>query len=177
MPKRSRSKYNWPMVKQVYIAGKLNPETGESEDYTYTEIAAMFNVKSISSVKKRADKAGWDEARNRQKKKDEEKLRKKLEEMKVAELPDIIEMRRRLLKGQLLVLSKGIQQLEAGETEVKPIDIHRASEFIIQEYHTLFGIPQVAPVPDHPDDEPAIQINIGTKNDLHSLANNLRNGS
>ena len=50
MPKRSRSKYNWPTIKQVYIIGKLNPETGASEDYTYNELQLNLFANSYGFI-------------------------------------------------------------------------------------------------------------------------------
>lgn len=171
MPKRRvRSKYNWPYIKQIYIAGKRDYETGESVDYTYTEIAAIFNIKSEASVKKHADKENWNVGRERIRKKDEESLQRKLEEMKAQELPTIVEMRRTLLKVQLGVVKHGLKQLEAGEMDIKPVDLHRASEFIIKEYYTLFGIPQ----PQVETGDKAIEIKVGKLDDLYDLANNIR---
>ncbi len=171
MPKRSRSKYNWPTIKQVYIIGKLNPETGASEEYTYNELAAMFNVKSGTSVRKRADKEGWNEDRELRKKTDEASLKQKLEEMKAQELPDIVEMRRKLLKIQLAVLTEGLSKLNAHEMDIKPADLHRASEFIIKEYYTLFGIPQPE---TKSEDSKGIEIKLGNADDLYDLANHIR---
>ena len=42
--------------------------------------------------------------------------------------------------------AKVFQTRDAGEMEIKPIDIHRASEYIIQEYHTFFGTAPTPPV-------------------------------
>mgnify|MGYP003147566690 CR=1 FL=1 len=170
MPKRSRSKYNWPTIKQVYIIGKLNPETGASEDYTYNELAAMFNVKSGTSVRKRADKEGWNEEREVRKKTDEASLKLKLEEMKAQELPDIVEMRRRLLKVQLGTITAYLKQLDDGEVEVKPNDALKSSEFIIKEYYTLFGIPQ----PPVEKEDKGVELKLGKIDDLYDLANNIR---
>lgn len=170
MPKRPRSKYNWPMIKQIYIMGKLNPETGASEEYTYNELAAMFNIKSDTSVRKRADKEGWNEDREKRKKTDEAALKQKLEEMKTQELPDIVEMRRRLLKIQLAILTEGLNKLNSHEMDVKPVDLHRASEFIIKEYYTLFGIPQ----PKVESEDNAIEIKLGKIDDLYDFANHIR---
>lgn len=170
MSKRSRSKYNWPMIKQIYIIGKLNPETGASEDYTYTELAAMFNIKTDSQVRKQAEKEDWNTARDQQKKIDEDALKVKLEEMKAQELPTIVEMRRKLLKVQLGTISSYLKQLDAGEVEVKPSDALKSSEFIIKEYYTLFGIPQ----PKVESEDKGVEIKLGKIDDLYDFADHIR---
>jgi len=157
MAKRGRAKYNWPTMKQIYIMGKLNTETGENEDYTYTEIAAIFKVKTVSAVKKRADKEDWDIEREGQRRKDTEILKKKLQELRQEELPDIVTIRRQLLKGQLAVVTQGLARLTAGEMDIKPLDLHRASEFIIDQYYVLFGI-------EH--DKPAAETEVNVKVDV-----------
>lgn len=170
MARLVRSKYNWPMIKLIYIMGKLNSDTGESEDWTYAELAAKFNVKSDTAVKKRADKEGWNVEREGQKKKDEDALRLKLEEMKAQELPDIVEMRRKLLKIQLAILTEGLNQLNAHEMAIKPGDLLKSSEFIISEYHTLFGIPQ----PKVETEDKGVEIKLGKIDDLYDFADHIR---
>lgn len=167
MARRVRTKYNWPMIKQVYIAGKLDPATGESGDYTYTEIAAMFNVKSDASVKRRADREDWNTERELRKKQDDTILKKKLDEMKAAELPNIVEMRRKLLKGQLGIVTNGLASLAAGDMEIKPLDLHRASEFIIEQYYVLFGIDLEPPAPKADVDvEVKVKVDTGSSHDI-----------
>jgi len=170
MSRQVRSKYNWPTIKQIYIIGKLNPETGESEDYTYTELAAMFNIKTDSAVKKRADKEGWNTEREGQKRKDEAIFKRKLEEMKAQELPTIIEMRRTVLKIQLGILKEGLAKLSAHEMDIKPGDLIKSSEFVINEYSTLFGTPQ----PKVATDDKAVELKVGNLDDLYNLADSIR---
>jgi hypothetical protein len=155
------------MIKQVYIIGKLNPKTGASEDYTYTELAAMFGVKSDTSVRKRADRENWNKDREVRKNADEAALAKRLQEMKAAELPDIVEMRRRLLKGQLAIVTQGLAQLQAGDMEIKPLDLHRASEFIIEQYYVLFGIElEPSTSTQDADVEVNVKVDIGNRHDI-----------
>jgi hypothetical protein len=161
------------MIKQVYIMGKLNPETGESEDYTYTELAAIFNIKTDSQVRKQAEKDDWNTARDRQKKIDDDALKKKLQEMRAQELPDIVTMRRQLLKGQLAIVTKGLAKLEANDMEIKPLDLHRASEFIIDQYYILFGIEFEPEHDDEVDVEVKVNVNKGSKHDVLRRATRL----
>lgn len=168
MPKRTA--YSWPYIKQIYIAGKRDPEALGTVDYTYTEIAAMFNVKSIGSVKKHADKEGWDIEREKIKKKDEEKLRLHLEQLKSADIPNLVTIRERGLKFALGTVTTYLRQLDEGLIEVKPNEALKAFEFLISEYHTLFGVPQ----PKVETEDKAVELKVGNIDDLYDLAKNIR---
>ena len=99
MPKRSRSKYNWPAIKQFYIMGKIDPETGQTISYTYDEIARLFHIQNRFSVGRHAKAENWVEERQIEYVRRKKELAKMLTELKERELPDIQAMRNRVLSS------------------------------------------------------------------------------
>lgn len=150
MARRIRSKYNWTLIKQIYIYGKRDMESWKSNDYTFGEIAKMFNIAASSSVKRRADREGWDRERNRIKRQEEAIIAEEYEKAKLAELPTIVEFRRRALKVQLGTITRYLEQLNEGTVDVRPSDADRALRFILEQYHVLYGVQP----PEEPKDGP-----------------------
>ena len=144
-----RPKYDWETIREFYIAGKVNPQTGENADYSYNQIAIAFNVKHRSTVKLHAEKGNWKADREKYKKQHLDTLRA---ELRKNDLPSLLELRGKLMKVHLGIINKGLQDIDAGELDVRGVDIHNSSKFLIDQYHFIFGVPQ--------EQQPAQDVNL-----------------
>ena len=71
------------------------------------------------------------------------------------------------MKVHLGIINKGLQDMDAGELDVRGVDIHNSSKFLIDQYHFIFGVPeQQKPVQD-------VNLHIDFKDDdeLYRAAN------
>jgi len=151
----SRSKYDWVLIEELYIAGKVNPATGENIEWSYAELGKKFKVKNRVTVKEHADKGNWKAKREAYLEKHKQTIRETLRKI---DIPSIVEMRKMVLKSQLGTIAKYNQQLDTGEVDVKPVDALRASEFTIDEYNILFGIRE-----QQPEEEPDMKVTLEVK--------------
>ena len=158
-----RIKYDWVLIEELYIAGKVNPTTGENMEWSYAELATKFKIKSRQTIKEHADKGDWKTKRESYLVRHKETIREALRQV---DLPSIIEMRKMVLKSQLGTVAKYNKQLDADTVEVKPIDAQRSSEFIINEYNILFGIREKQAEPET-DVKVKVEVEVKTHDILH----------
>jgi len=130
------SKYDWETIGEYFIAGKVNPRTGMNEDYSFGDISRAFGP-TRATIKLQCDKRGWKADREAYKKKRLDVIRKELQE---ANIPTIVDIRKTILQAELATIREYIQKLKAGEVDVKPLDALRAGQFVIEQYHILYGI-------------------------------------
>ena len=130
------AKYDWETIGEHYIAGKVNPQTGTNEDYSFGEICRKFGIKNKATVKAQCDKRGWNADREAYKRKNLEILR---DELREANRPTIIEIRQLVLQTMLATLKLYVEELKQGNVEVKPLEALKAGEFIVREHHFLYG--------------------------------------
>ena len=144
-----RPKYDWETIREFFIAGKVNPQTGTNTDYSYNEIANKFGIKHRQTVKDHADKENWKADREAYKKLHIETLKA---ELKKNDLPSLLELRGKLMKVHLGIINKGLRDIDEGELDVRGVDIHNSSKFLIDQYHFIFGVPQ--------EQQPAQDVNL-----------------
>lgn len=160
------AKHDWVMIKDFYVAGKVNPRTGENQDYSYSDMAKVFGVSPIT-MKRHADNENWKADREAYKKRHREMIR---EELRASTLPTIIEIRQTILQAELATIKRYVELLKSGEMDshIKPIDALRAGEFVIAQYHILYGVQEE-------EKKPAQDINLridfgDDEDDLYSAA-------
>lgn len=110
---------NWEAIKLFYVMGTIDPDTGESIDFSYDEIGTIFEMEDVSLVEKRAKEEDWDSERDKAKEKNKAEIKRKLEKMRDEELPDIVLMRRRLWNIQLGIVRKYFDQSGNKATEMR----------------------------------------------------------
>lgn len=132
-------KNDWETIREYYIAGKVDPKTGTNKDYTYGDICRRFHIKQPNTVKRHADLENWKADREVYKKRHREMIR---EELRASTLPTIIEIRQTILKAELATIKRYVELLKSGEMDgnIKPLDALRAGEFVIAQYHILYGV-------------------------------------
>ncbi len=157
------ARHNWELIEEVYIAGKMDKATGESMDYSYGDICRMFNIGSKNTVQRHAIKDNWLAKREQYKQELNDTIIKRLRELNIE---SFVDFRKRLMKIGLRELVNYGKRLEADEVDLKPVDIHRTREWLLGEYHLLFGVPQetIAPPTEEVKDEKPIQIEMKVKN-------------
>ena len=161
-------KYDWETIGEYYIAGKVSPRTGTNEDYSFGDISRRFGM-TRATVKLQCDKRGWKADREAYKKRHRELIREQLRE---STLPTIIEVRQTILQAELATIKRYIELLKSGEMDsnIKPFDALRAGEFVIAQYHILYGVQEA-------EKKPAQDINLhidfgDDEDDLYGAAAN-----
>ena len=157
-------KYDWETIEEFYIAGKVNPKSGTNEDYSFSDICRKFGGMTKATVKAQCDKRGWKAEREAYKRRHREAIRKELQE---ANIPTIVEIRQTILQAELATVRRYIELLKTGEVEVKPLDALRAGEFIIAQYHILYGIQEEK----KPDQDINLHIDFKDEDELYRAAN------
>lgn len=164
MPKTNR--YNWEMIKEVYIRGEFDLATGQSLDYSFADICRKFGVKNRSTVKAHADKENWNADREAYKEQLRQTIAKKFKEIAI---PSVVEFKRLLINMHTATIRHYMQRLNAGEVEVRPSDARDSGNFLLQEYRYLFDI-------EEPAKKVEVSIDFKDKDDIYATLARLRNG-
>ncbi len=144
--KRQRKRTNWPVdwprARDIYIEGGVDPITGEIIRIPFAEVGRLVKA-SKSTISRKARDEGWERKRIKraeEKKKESDARLLALAEGEDYEIPTLVESRKGAIQAADLTVRRYIEQMKAGDVEIKTNDAIAAAKFLVSQLEAVYGI-------------------------------------